>query len=136
MRLHVFNYGGDGGFRAGSGRGGYGEHRGQFVENSENAAHLFNRFVVCDARGRDLRAIHRRTAAKGDKRAAPIVKIQLPCFLNVFDGGVGLHAVVDGVGNAALVKSLEQGVEQTEALDDLIGHNQHTEYILLFNFGG
>jgi len=121
----IGDHGHDGDFRTGTRSGGYRIDRQRRQFDLEIPDQIGNRRGVGNARGDDLRGIHRRAAADREHRIAAIAARQRHTGLDLPVGGIGFHPVIHGTRHAVRFESLPQRPDQTELHQHRIGHDQH-----------
>ena len=134
--LCVWNNSRNGCFRACTCRGGNSEEGGKLTHYLQNASHLRDSLVRSyNSCASSLSAVHRRAAAESNHSLTAVWNEHFSCFLNVFDWGVRLNAVINNVADSCLVKLLKKTVEQIKAHKSLIGNNHNLADTLFFDNG-
>ena len=132
MGIGIGDDGGDGGLRAGSGRGGHGDIGRDLLPHLQQARHLAHLGLrPHDPGGGRLGRVHGGTATDGDEALAAGVPIELLDPVDRVHRGIGLHLGKEGVGDTGLVQ-LRQDLRSQLPADGGAGDDHDLLYLLFF----
>ena len=125
------------GLAAGTGCGGHRNDQRGPPHDLEDAAHLGDGLVGAgQACAAGLGAVHGAAASKGDEAVAALLEIEVAGGLDVVDGGVADHVVVDKEIDARAAKSRLEPVNQAQPVHTLVRDDERALQALVAQHAG